>query len=233
VSEPIGLLDAMSTTRSIRRFRPDSIPDDVLSSVLEAATWAPSGSNSQNWRLLVVRDPERRRRVGEIYRRGFDEFYPPGRLATETDPSRQRMMAGGVHLAAHIGEEPPVLLLFCRDDPTRAASVSPSGIRPWTRGSSVYPAVQNVLLAARAYGLGGCLTTVHLLHEEEIKAALDIPDGIDTYALVPLGYPRDRFGPLRRRPVEEIAFADAWGAPFGSGSSAADRQVGREGQRAQ
>jgi nitroreductase len=222
VNETIGLLDALSTNRSIRRFRPDPILDDVLRKVLEAATWAPSGSNMQNWRLIVVRDPERRRRLGEIYRRGFAQFYPPGRLESETDPTRRRLMGGSTYLAEHIGEEPPVLVVFCRDDPTRASSVAPSGVRPWTRGSSVYPAVQNLLLAARAYGLGGCLTTIHLLFEEEVKTILGIPDVMDTYALVPLGYPRDRFGPLRRRPVEEIAYIDAWGEPFsvteGSGS---------------
>lgn len=217
MSETIGLLDALATTRSIRRFRMDPIPDDVLCGVLEAATWAPSGSNSQNFRFLVVRNPERRRRVGEIYRRGFETFYPPGRLAAETDPSRRRMMAGATYLAEHIGTEPPVLVLFCRDDPSQAASISPSAMRPWTRGSSVYPAVQNLLLAARAYGLGGCLTTVHLLHEEELKATLGIPAEIDTYALVPLGYPRDKFGPLRRRPVEELTFAETWGEPFKTG----------------
>jgi nitroreductase len=214
VSDPIGLLEAMSTTRSIRRFHPDPIPDDLLRQVLEAATWAPSGSNSQNWRLLVIADPEKRRQIGEYYRRGFEGFYPPERLAQETDPSRRRMMSGALYLAEHLGTEPPVLVLFCRDDPTVTGPTSPSGMRPWTRGSSVYLAVQNLLLAARAVGLGGCLTTVHLYHEAEIKALLGIPDEMDTYALVPLGYPRDRFGPLRRKPVEEVTYLDTWGTPI-------------------
>jgi nitroreductase len=218
VSDTVGLLEGMATTRSIRRFRPDPIPDDLLRSVLEAATWAPSGSNSQSWRLLVVRDPEKRRQIGELYRAAFADFYPAERLASETDPSRQRMMAGAIYLAEHMGTEPPVLVLFCRDDPSVNAPTSPSGMRAWTRGSSVYPAVQNLLLAARASGLGGCLTTIHLRYEAEIKGLLGIPDEIDTYALVPLGFPRDRFGRLRRRPVEEMSFLDSWGAPLPSTS---------------
>jgi nitroreductase len=211
MTETIGLLDGMATTRSIRRFRPDPIPDDLLRSVLEAATWAPSGSNTQSWRLLVVRDPEKRRQIGELYKVAFDEFYPPERLASETDPSRQRMMAGAVYLAETMGTEPPVLVFFCRDDPSVNSPTSPSGMRAWTRGSSIYPAVQNLLLAARASGLGGCLTTIHLRYEAEVKAILGIPDDFDTYALVPLGYPRDKFGPLRRRPVEEVTYLDSWG----------------------
>jgi nitroreductase len=214
MSETISLLDGMATTRSIRRFLPDPIPDDLLRSVLEAATWAPTGSNTQNFRMLVIRDPAKRRQLGDIYRRGFFQFYPAERLASETDPSRQRMMTGAVYLAENLGTEPPVLVLFCRDNPAVNSPGSPSGMRAWTRGSSIYPSVQNLLLAARASGLGGCLTTVHLIFEPEVKALLDIPDEIDTYALVPLGYPRDKFGPLRRRPVEENTYLDTWGAPL-------------------
>ncbi len=214
MTETTGLLEGMSTTRSIRRFRPDPIPDDLLRSVLEAATWAPSGSNTQNWRLLVIRDPEKRRQVGEVYRRGFFDFYPAERLASETDPSRQRMMTGAVYLAENLGTEPPVLVLFCQNRPSGAGLNSPSGRCPWTRGSSVYLAVQNLLLAARASGLGGCLTTVHLFFEAETRAILGIPEDVDTFALVPLGYPRDTFGPLRRKPVEEVTYLDTWDTPF-------------------
>ncbi|MGE3911979.1 MAG: nitroreductase family protein [Chloroflexota bacterium] len=216
MSETIGLLEGMSTTRSIRRFTPDPIPDGLLRQVLEAATWAPSGTNAQNWRLLVVKDAEKRRRIGELYGEAFKQFYPADRLETETDPARKRLLGGAVYLAETMGTEPPVLVLFCRDNPTAGApAAAAANARPWTRGSSVYPSVQNLLLAARAVGLGGCLTTIHLRYEDEIKALLDIPDDVDTYALVPLGYPRDRFGPLRRRPVEEVTHLDSWGEPLG------------------
>ena len=205
--ETIGLLDGLATTRSIRRFRPDPIPDELLRSVLKAATWAPSGSNTQAWRFVVVRDPDKRRQIGQLYRAAVFEFYSPERLASETDVARQRMNAGAIYLAEHIGTEPPVLVIFCRE----AASASPAGYREWTSGASIYPAVQNLLLAARASGLGGCLTTLHLRYEAEVKDLLGIPKSVDTCALVPLGYPRDRFGPLRRRPVEDVTYLDAWG----------------------
>jgi nitroreductase len=156
---------------------------------------------------VVVRDPDKRRQIGEFYRTAFYDFYPRERLASEADPARQRMMTSAIHLADHMGTEPPVLILFCRD----AVGVLQSGVPERTRGSSIYPAVQNLLLAARASGLGGCLTTWYLPYEAEIKALLKLPGGAETYALVPLGYPRDKFGPLRRRPVEEVTYFDAWG----------------------
>src|SRR5262249_38139920 len=133
VSDSIGLLEGMSTTRSILRFKSDPIPDDLLGSGRGAATWAPSGSNSQSWRLVVVRDPEKRRQIGEIYCRGFFEFYPAERLAAETDPSRVRMMTGAVYLAEHLGAEPPVLVLFCQTRPPDPTSKSPSRASPCAR----------------------------------------------------------------------------------------------------
>jgi nitroreductase len=119
-------------------------------------------------------------------------------------------MSGSMYLADHMSAEPPVLILFCRDP--GASTVPQPGMQDWARGASIYPAAQNLLLAARASGLGGCLTTFHLRHHAEIKILLGIPDGVDLFALVPLGYPRDKFGPLRRRPVEEVTYLDAWGA---------------------
>ena len=209
MSETIGLLEGMATTRSIRRFHSDPIPNDLLRSVLKAATWAPSGSNMQNCRLLVVRDSEKRRQIGQFYRAAFDEYYPRERLASETDPSRKRLMSGSMYLADHLSTEPPVLIFFCRDP--GATTVPQPGMQDWARGASIYPAVQNLLLAARASGLGGCLTTLHLRHHAEIKILLGVPDGVDLFALVPLGYPRDKFGPLRRRPIEEVSYLDTWG----------------------
>jgi nitroreductase len=122
-------------------------------------------------------------------------------------------------LAEHIGTEPPVLILVCEEGnsipPTRPAATLYAAR---SRGASVYP--ENLLLAARAYGLGGCLTATHLIYEEEIKAILGIPDHVDTFALVPLGYPQDQFGPVHRRPVDEVTYLDHWGAPFAAGGAA-------------
>jgi nitroreductase len=210
VSDSPTLLEAIRTTRSLRRFRPDPIPDEVLRELLEAATSAPSGGNSQSWRFVIIRDPEMRRRVGALYKEGWDEYAPPSRLAGITDPRERRRVESAYHLGAHMGDEAPVLVLFCAPRPASVASAFAAR----TGGASVYPAVQNLLLAARARGIGGCLTTIHLYREAQVKAAVGIPDDVDTYALVPLGYPRDNFGPLRRKPVEEVSFLDRWGAPL-------------------
>jgi len=209
----IDLFEAIYTTRSLRRFRPDPIPKAVLRRLIEAATQAPSGRNSQPWRFLVVRKPDLRRRTGDLYREAFDEVYPAERLSAETDPELHRVMRSARHLAENMATEPPVLILICLERAPDAPP--PTVLAARTSGSTAYPAVQNLLLAARAHGVGGCLTTVHVRREAEIKDALGIPAQVDTYALVPLGYPLDRFGPLRRRPVEEVANADRWGEPFG------------------
>lgn len=226
MTDEIGLFDAIFSTRSLRRFRADPLPDDVLHRILTAATQAPSGTNSQTWRFLVLRDPEIRRRIGELYREGFDEVYPPTVVAATANPNRRRVLRSARYLADHMGTEPPVLVLVCLERNPGAPSPTPTSLR--SSGSSAYPAVQNVLLAARALGVGGCLTTLHLRREAEVKAALGIPDHVDTYALVPLGYPRDRFGPLRRRPVAEVTFAERWGEPAAFASveaTASDAQL--------
>ncbi len=218
MDERIGLLEALFTNRAIRRFRPDPIPDSVISKVIESATQAPNGSNQQRWRFLVIRDPGVRRRVGDVYRRAMDELVPAEKVAKDTDSVRRRVWEAGRRLAKHIGTEPPILILVCQE----GSSIPPA--RPVdtlyatrSRGSSIYPAVQNLLLAARAYGLGGCLTATHLIYEEEIKEILGIPAHVDTFALIPLGYPQDRFGPVRRRPVDEVIYLDRWSAPFAVG----------------
>lgn len=207
-----SLLEAIRTTRSLRRFKSDPIPSEILNELLEAATCAPSGRNAQSWRFLVVRNADQRRRVGAIYKEAWDAYSPPSRLAAITDPRERRRVESAFYLGARMGEEAPVLIVVCAPREQGAAGASAAATR--TSGASIYPAIQNLLLAARARGIGGCLTTIHLYREAELKAVLDIPDDVDTYALVPLGYPRDDFGRLRRKPVAEVSYLDRWGAPL-------------------
>jgi nitroreductase len=209
-----SLLDAMYTTRSVRRFRTDPIPDDVLAKLIEAATRAPSGRNAQSWRFVVVKDPEVRKALGAVYKEAWDEYSPPSRLAAITDPRERRRVGNAYHLGAHMGDEAPVLVMVCAPKGDTSAGATPAATR--TAGASIYPAIQNLLLAARAYGIGGCLTTIHMYREEKAKAVLGIPDDVDTYALIPLGYPAEptAFGPLRRNPVNEVAYLDRWDAPL-------------------
>ena len=212
MDERIGLFDALYTSRAIRRFRSDPVPDTVISKLIESA--APNGSNRQRWRFVAIRDPDLRRRVGEIYRRAMDELIPPEDVAKDIELVGDRLFQASRYLAEHIGVEPPVLILVCQEGSSPPTRQVDALLAARSRGASVYPAVQNLLLAARAHGLGGCLTTTHVIHEEEIKTILGIPEQVNTFALVPLGYPQDHFGPVRRRPVGDVTYLDRWGTPF-------------------
>ena len=200
------LLDAMYTQRAVRYFRPDPVPDDLIRQVLDAAIRAPSGSNSQPWAWVVLKDAELRRQVSNYYQRAFDAGY--GAMTDpDPNPARQRVRHSAAHLSEHMGEIPVLILACIRHDGSPGRML---------RGSSIYPAVQNLMLAARSFGLGTVLTTIHLTYDKEVKDLLGIPADVDVAALIPLGYPaaENAFGPTSRRPVEELAFLDAWGAPL-------------------
>ena len=221
----IGLFDTIYTARAMRRLKPDPVPQDLLTRVLDAAIRAPSGGNAQNWIFIVVRDQAQRHRLGAVYRKASDEvaeiYAARGRPAHQTEEQYQRLMAGGAYLWDHLGDA-PVLLVPClrtRDMPPREALPQAVADRyeahlahqATIRGSSIYPAIQNIILACRAFGLGTLITTNHILYEDEVRAILDLPPDVFTFALMPIGYPLGKFGPLARRPVDEVAFADRWG----------------------
>jgi nitroreductase len=215
----IELYEAMRTLRAVRRLRPDPIPDDVLRRVLEATTWAPTGGNRQAWRVVVVKDQLRKQRIGGLYKRiavPFMQSYS-GRLAALPEGERaktERMLPSGVYLAEHFGEA-PVLCIFCFDPDGLAVTDADLSRVSVVGGGSIYPAVQNLLLACRAEGLGCVLTTLLCKAETEVKEILGIPPRWGTAAAVPLGYPQLRgHGPISRRPVEEMAFTDSWERPF-------------------
>jgi len=220
----INLFEAIYTARAQRRLRPDPVPEELITRVLDAAIRASSAGNAQNWHFVVVRDADQRRRVGALYRKASDiaeAVYkarrPPAHL---TEAQWQRMVASGAHLWNHMGDA-PILLVPClhqRDLPARDA-LDPAWQEHYDserayldriRGASIYPAVQNVILACRAFGLGTVITTNHLRIEEEFKALLGIPDDVDTFALMPIGWPEGRFGPLSRRPLDEVLHFDRW-----------------------
>lgn len=202
------LFDIIATTRSIRRLKPDPVPDVLIRKVLEAGVCAPSGGNMQRWRFLVVRDPAIKATVGALYKRAWDEVVAPRYRAGEPAPGMDRerfhrMLAAAEHLAQHIHEAPFwVVPCLQSENPTRTA------------GSSIYPAVQNMLLAARALGLGATLTTLYLNLEKEAEAALGLPADWHSYAILPMGYPLGRFGPVRRTALADVVFEDRWGQTF-------------------
>ena len=221
----IALFEAMYTARAMRRLRPDPVPEAVITKVLDAAIRAPSGGNAQNWVFIVVRDVAQRQALAAVYRKASDEvaaiYAARGRPAHQSAEQYRRMMDAGAYLWSHIGDA-PVLLVPClrrRDMPPRD-SLPPAvaarydahlAYQERIRGASIYPAIQNIILAGRALGLGTVITTNHILYEDEARAILGLPDDVLTFALMPVGYPRGRYGPLSRRPVAEVAFADRWG----------------------
>ena len=206
--ETCDLFEIMRPTRSMRRRKPDPVPAALIRKILEAGVSAPSGGNMQRWRFLVVRDAEVKRAAGAYYKRAWDEMVAPRYRAGEPAPgtSRERfgrMLDAAQHLADHI-HEAPVWIVPCLEGaaPTRTA------------GSSIYPAVQNMLLAARALGLGATLTTLYLSFEKEVEAVFGLPADMHSYAILPIGYPMGRFGPVRRIPLADVVYEDKWGRPF-------------------
>lgn len=221
VPEPqTGLYEAMSTLRAVRRLRPDPIPPEVLTRVLQAACWAPTGGNQQPWRVVVVQDPDRKAALAELYRpewyRYIDNPAVPRNdtVPEEVKAARERMIASGSYLADNLAEA-PAILLFCAD--FRRMAVTDAGLdrQSLVGGGSVYPPVQNAMLACVAEGLGCTLTTLHCFREDEVKTALDIPDEWATAAMVPIGYPVLRgHGPISRQGPEVMAYQDSFGTAY-------------------
>jgi nitroreductase len=204
----VDLFEIIRTTRSMRRLKSDPVPDELIGKVLEAGLCAPSGGNMQRWRFLVIRDLQVKEAVGALYRRAWDETVAPryrdGAPPPGTSRERfDRMLASAEHLAHHI-HEAPVWIVPCLEgaNPSRTA------------GSSIYPAIQNMLLAARALGLGATLTTLYLNFEMEAEAAFGLPPDWHSYAILPIGYPMGRFGLVRRVPLEQVVFTDRWGQAY-------------------
>lgn len=219
------LFDAIKTARALRRFKPDPVPDEVITKILEAGIRAPSGSNEQTWLFVVVKDAEQRRKLGEVYRRGGDilKTLYADRVKPEHMDQKQydKLMASAMYLIDHMADA-PVLLLACLQpgqvgaQPVKLPTEVQAALKNLARmgGSSIYPAVQNIILACRAYGLGTVLTTIHMFFEDEVKAILGLPAEVQTYALLPIGYPSDKFGPIKRRPVKEVVCLDRYGTPW-------------------
>jgi nitroreductase len=202
------LFEIMRSTRSMRRLKPDPVPDSLLRQVLEAGTCAANGGNMQSWRFLVIRDPAIKQAAAAYYRQAWHEVVGPryrsGGPAPGTTPERfARMLAAAEHLADHF-HEAPIWIVPCLSGPRGS-------------GASIFPAVQNMLLACRALGLGTTLTTLYLIHEKATEAAMGLPEDVHSYAILPIGFPTGRFGPVRRAPLRSVVFEDKWGQEWNKG----------------
>ena len=224
----LDVFEAMHSARAMRRFKPDPVPEALITRILDAAIRAPSAGNAQNWAFVVVRDAEQRRRLGAIYRKASDiasaMYAARGRPPHLSEAQFRRLMTSGAFLWDHMAEA-PVILVPCQTQPRlpspdalppdiRARFADEQGYVERIRGSSIYPAVQNVILACRALGLGTTITTNHIRCEDEVKDVLGVPDDVATFALMPIGYPLDPFGPVTRRPLAEVTHADRWAEPW-------------------
>ena len=211
MAEEMGLFEAMYTQRALRYISPDPIPDALVRKVLDAGLRAPNGGNQQRWRLVVIKDTDTKRWIRDRYRDTDRRAHALAQNQAEVQ-TMARHDAAAEHLAEHL-QEVPVLILCCVQH-----DGSPSDI---SRGASIYPAVQNMLLAARALGLASVLTTrPRRGFEKEIKTKLGIPENVDTAALLPLGYPAasSSYGPTNRRPVEDVTFDETWGRRWEAGT---------------
>lgn len=206
--------DIISTTRSIRRIAPDPIDDAVLQRVLQAAVWAPSGGNRQPWRMIAVKDRVLKARLGEIYSTEWATYVARNMELVAGQPEHiveatRKGLAVGTTLAETLADV-PVVVIFVFDPSQVLPTDTGLGRVSVVGGASLYPAVQNLLLAARAEGLGGVLTTLIAPREADVKDLLGIPDAWGVYAMVPLGRPRGSHGPLRRAPLTTMVKWDRW-----------------------
>jgi nitroreductase len=209
MAEDDKLFDIIESTRAMRRLKPDPVPDALVAKILQAGMCAPNGGNIQRWRFLVIKDAAIKKAVQVWYKRALDEVVGPRYRTIAPPPGAtkegyERQHSAVEYLTDHF-HEAPVWIVPCIEDKA-----------PQTRGSgaSIYPAVQNMLLAARALGLGATLTNRHLHYEKETQAAMGLPPNVHSYAIIPIGWPMGNFGPVKRGPLADFVYQDKWGQPY-------------------
>ena len=209
--DDVSLLDGIATTRAIRRYRDEPVPEDVLAQILFAATRAPTGSNRQPFRFVVLTDGPNARQAKALIATGAQgawghkretDKYDEGSGARDDSPKAR--MARTMQAYVDNFEQVPVLILPCL-----VRYREPNSFE----GASIYPACQNILLAARALGYGGVLTGWNALVDEELRALLGVPDEVFIAGTITLGKPQGGHGPVRRRPIAELVYEDAWDQP--------------------
>ena len=205
------IFTVMHSLRAMRRLKSDPVPDEMIHKILAAAVCAPSGQNKQAWSFLVCTDPSDKRWFGERYDYWLKNRFGDALKDVDTSSPAGRTTSAAVHLSEHMGDVP--VLLFCcgkRDWPFKVPPEQRVGLAPPSYGS-IYPAVQNVLLACRALGLGASLTTMHQMFEEEMHDYFQIPTDFGVVAVIPIGFPSGKFGPVTREPVESKTHYNRWG----------------------
>jgi nitroreductase len=207
--EEMRLREAMETQRAIRRLKPDPVEDEVLLRCIALALKAPTGSNAQTWQWILVRDRSVKAKLARYYRQSWRVYGGLGRMKTRDDKKMQRVIDAVQWQVDHF-EDVPVLVIPClRGIVPRVLALSPIGASSYY--GSIYPAIQNFLLACRAEGLGAALTTLPLWSMTLARRALGLPFDVQPCAVIPVGWPKGRYGPVTRKPVERVVHYDRYG----------------------
>jgi len=205
----MSLVEAMETQRAVRRVLPDPVDPDIVLRCIELALKAPTGSNGQNWEFVVVTEPDLKAKFATMYRRSWAPYSAIGRRMTRNDPSMRKVL-GAVQWQVDNFEQIPVLVVAC----LRGSRVPFVPMPPFVQSSyygSIYPSVQNLLLAARSMGLGASLITLPLWSTTRARHILGLPVTVQPACMVPLGWPRGRYGPTTRRPVGSVVHLNRYG----------------------
>jgi nitroreductase len=204
------LLDAMMTQRAVRRVLPDPVDDAVVLKCIELALRAPTGSNGQNWEFVVVKDRRVKEQLGRRYRQAWSLYGGIGRRMAAGDESMQKILRAVQWQVDHFSEI-PVLVVACLRGGMRVPYLPTPFVGESSYFGSIYPSAQNLLLAARAMGLGASLITMPLWSVTSARKILGLPLSVTPCCIVPLGWPLGRYGPTTRKPVEEVAHLDSYG----------------------
>ena len=203
MSSDFSLNEAIYNCRAMRRLKFDAVPEELLVQLIDAANQAPSGSNSQKARWIVVRDPAIKAQLAEQNRKHAEPYIAPN-VANPPSPKVKRMLDAVVWQMEHM-HEVPALIVACFDYPEKV-----EGLGVYRSAGSVWPGIQNLLLTARSLGLGAAPTTLALRDQDAVRRILGLPETFAALCMIPVGYPMGKFGPVTRHPVNEIMRFDRW-----------------------
>jgi len=204
MSENLSLEEVIYNCRAMRRLQQTEVPEELLVKLISAANQAPSGSNSQMARWIIARDQGVKKKLADLNRRHAKPYIQPS-LDNPSNEKQRRMLEAVVWQMDHM-HEIPALIIACFNYPEKVA-----GLDVYRQAGSVWPGIQNLLLTARSLGLGAAPTTLALRDQGAVREALNLPETFAALCLIPVGYPMGKFGPVSRRPVEEIMRFDQWG----------------------
>lgn len=203
MSEQMSLNEAMYNCRAMRRLESREVPEADLIQLIDAANQAPSGSNTQNARWVVVRDASQKQKLANLNRKHAEPYIAPQR-ANPPNEKHKRLLDAVVWQMDHM-HEIPALIVACFDYPEKV-----EGLGVYRSGGSVWPGIQNLLLKARSLGLGAAPTTLALRDQDAVRKVLNLPETFAALCLIPVGYPKGKFGPVSRKPVADVMRFDHW-----------------------